>query len=190
MNKNMQSRIAVFPGSFDPPTLGHLDLIRRAAKLFDGLIVVVGYNANKKGMFEPVQRQKWLQMLLRDVPGVSVDLFSGLTVDYMHSKNISFMVRGLRNSSDFESETSLAFMNHTVYKNCETIYIQTAAEYRHVSSSLVRELIVHHGDVSPFVPQSVAEVIHSGYSSKKSGPSVSNTDDIRPSARGEDQNVC
>jgi len=186
----MQSRIAVFPGSFDPPTLGHLDLIRRAAKLFDSLVVVVGYNANKKGMFEPAQRQEWLQQLLQDVPSVSVDLYSGLTVDYMRNKDISFMVRGLRNSSDFESETSLAFMNQTVYETCETVYIQTAAEYRHVSSSLVRELILHQGDINPFVPQAVAQDIHSAYSEGSPESSVSNTDDIRPSARGEDHNVC
>ena len=148
-------KIAVFPGSFDPITLGHYDVITRAIPLFDKIIVAVGENAAKKYMFSMEQRMSWIQKTFEAEPKIEVDSYSGLTVAYCEKKNARFILRGLRNPADFEFEKAVAQTNRKLMPNLDTIFLLTSSGFSSISSSIVRDVIRNSGDYSQFVPKSV-----------------------------------
>ncbi|ODS89536.1 pantetheine-phosphate adenylyltransferase [Chryseobacterium lacus] len=150
-------RIAVFPGSFDPITLGHYDIVERAAPLFDKIIIAIGQNSQKKYMFSLEQRKEFIQKTFKDFPNVEVDSFEGLTIDYCQSKKVNFILRGLRNPADFEFEKAIAQTNRTLTHDnkIETIFLLTSAGKSFISSSIVREIISFKGHYELLVPDSV-----------------------------------
>lgn len=148
-------KIAVYPGSFDPITKGHLDIIIRGSKLFDRLIVAVLKNQSKKSMFSIDERVDMLKQIARDIPNVEVDMFSGLLVDYCKDRKVNAIIRGLRAISDFEYELQMAQMNRQLNQEVETIFLTTSTQYSFLSSSLVKEVASLNGDISEFVPDIV-----------------------------------
>jgi pantetheine-phosphate adenylyltransferase len=148
----MAERVGVYPGSFDPPTLGHLDLIERASHFFDRLIVAVASNSEKNALFSTAERIEMLSDITRDVPGVEVDSFKGLTVDFARHNGAVALVRGLRAVSDFEYELTLASLNRKMYPGCDTISLMPSEEYMFISSRLVKEIAQMGGDIKQFVP--------------------------------------
>ena len=152
-------RIAVFPGSFDPITLGHEDVVRRAAPLFDQIIVAVGVNSTKKSRFSNEERLAMLEAVFADLPSVKVQSFSDLTADFCKKVEAGWLLRGVRNSSDFEYECTIAQMTKKLSTNLETIVLFTKEEYSSISSTVVREIIANGGDVSSFVPSASLEFI-------------------------------
>jgi len=148
-------KIAVFPGSFDPITRGHYDIITRGLPLFDKIIVAVGENASKKYMFPLEQRVEWIKETFRDEPKIEADTYSGLTVKYCKEKGANFILRGLRNPADFEFEKAVAQTNRKLEPELETIFLLTSSGLSSISSSIVRDVIRHEGDYTQFVPQTV-----------------------------------
>ncbi|HEY5043738.1 MAG TPA: pantetheine-phosphate adenylyltransferase [Verrucomicrobiae bacterium] len=148
-------RTAIYPGSFDPPTNGHLDVVQRAAKLFDRVIVAVAKNEGKNPLFTLKERLALVKQSLNDLPNVEADAFDGLLVDYVVAKNARAIVRGLRAVSDFEFEFQLALMNRKLNENVETIFMMPKDTYTFLSSRIVKEIARLGGDVSPFVPAHV-----------------------------------
>jgi pantetheine-phosphate adenylyltransferase len=148
-------RIAVFPGTFDPITLGHVDVIKRSIPLFDKIVIGIGLNSTKQPMFSVEQRVSWIQEIFKDTPSVSVAPYEGLTIDFCKQFDAQFILRGIRYVSDFEYEKGIADMNRMLSKNVETIFLTSSPEYSTVSSTLVRDVIRHHGDVSQFLPLEV-----------------------------------
>ncbi|MBL7941200.1 MAG: pantetheine-phosphate adenylyltransferase [Flavobacteriales bacterium] len=148
-------RIAVFPGSFDPITRGHQDLVLRASVLFDEIIVAIGHNTTKQTMFSLEQRQAWITATFAGVPNVRTDVYEGLTVDYCRKTGARFILRGLRNGVDFEYEAAIAGMNRGLNHDVETITLFTSPEWACVQSSIIREIIKNKGDVKAFVPPAV-----------------------------------
>ena len=150
-------RVAVFPGSFDPITLGHYDIVERAAPLFDKIIIAIGQNSQKKYMFSLEQRVEFIKRTFEKFPNVEVDHFEGLTIDYCHSKNVNFILRGLRNPADFEFEKAIAQTNRelTQGNQIETIFLLTSAGKSFIRSSIVREIITFGGDYELLVPDTV-----------------------------------
>ena len=146
-------KIAVFPGSFDPITLGHLDIIERAVPLFDKLIIAIGQNSQKKYMFSLEKKMEFIKKSVAHFPNVEVDSFEGLTIDYCRSKNVNFIIRGLRNPADFEFEKAIAQTNRllTHENKIETIFLLTSAGKSYISSSIVREIISFNGDYTLMV---------------------------------------
>jgi pantetheine-phosphate adenylyltransferase len=150
---------AMYPGTFDPITNGHLDLVRRAARLFDRVVVAVAASPNKAPMFTLEERIAMARSALGDVRNVAVDGYYGLTVDYVREHGLGVIIRGLRAVSDFEYEFQLATMNRHLQPDVETIFLTPAEEYTFVSSTFVREIGVLGGDIAPFVPAAVAEAL-------------------------------
>ncbi|MGB1184190.1 MAG: pantetheine-phosphate adenylyltransferase [Schleiferiaceae bacterium] len=148
-------RIALFPGSFDPITLGHVDIIERALPLFDKIIIAVGTNSAKKYMFTLEQRLTWIKEAFKDEPKIQVVTYTGLTVDFAQSSGADFLLRGLRNPADFEFEKAIAQANRQLVPNLETVFLLTSARYAYISSSIVREVYLHGGNFAEFVPASV-----------------------------------
>ena len=148
-------RIAVFPGSFDPITLGHQDIVLRAIPLFDRIIVAVGENATKKYMFPLEQRLEWIRLTFADEKAVEVDSYSGLTVKYCKEIGAQFILRGLRNPVDFEFEKAVAQANRKLNKDIESIFLLTSSGLSSISSSIARDVIRHDGDYTQFVPSQV-----------------------------------
>ncbi|TXF75189.1 pantetheine-phosphate adenylyltransferase [Chryseobacterium sp.] len=150
-------RVAVFPGSFDPITLGHYDIVERATPLFDKIIIAIGQNSQKKYMFSLEERMEFIKRTFAHFPNVEVDHFEGLTIDYCHSKNVNFILRGLRNPSDFEFEKAIAQTNRELTKDnkIETIFLLTSASYSFISSSIVREILTFGGHYELMVPEAV-----------------------------------
>jgi pantetheine-phosphate adenylyltransferase len=148
-------KIAVFPGSFDPITLGHESILRRALPLFDKIIVAVGVNAEKSGYFPVEKRLEWLKETFRDLPQVSVESYYGLTVDFCKKVNASYIIRGLRTSADFEFERSVAQVNLRLESEIETVFMLTLPEYVMVTSSIVREVHKHGGNINQFIPHQI-----------------------------------
>ncbi|WP_288162510.1 pantetheine-phosphate adenylyltransferase [Dubosiella newyorkensis] len=146
---------AAFCGSFDPPTLGHLDIIERASALFDELIVLVATNSSKSSMFSMEQRLAWLQEACQDLPNVTCKIQKGLIVQACQEHEIHVLVRGIRNEQDCAYEQNMAFMNAYLDPNIETICLFTKPEYDLFSSSNVRELLKYHQNIQPFVPACV-----------------------------------
>lgn len=145
---------AVFPGSFDPITLGHYDIIKRAVKLFDEVIVAIGINAEKKYMFSLEERMQFIKESFPDEPKVTVVSYEGLTVDFCQKNNVEFILRGLRNPADFEFEKAIAHTNRDLAP-IETVFLLTAANTSYISSSIVRDVIRNNGDYTKLVPKSV-----------------------------------
>lgn len=150
-------RIAVFPGSFDPITLGHYDIVERAYPLFDKIIIALGQNSQKKYMFSLEQRMQFIKKTFEKFPNIEVDHFDGLTIDYCRRKNVNFILRGLRNPGDFEFEKAIAQTNRELTKDnkVETIFLLTSAGKSFISSSIVREIITFHGNYEVLVPDAV-----------------------------------
>ena len=150
---------AVCPGSFDPITNGHVDIIKRAAELFDEVTVLVVTNPDKKCVFSPEERCELIEKALADIPGVRVDSFSGLLADYVKQNGICAIVKGIRSSSDFEYEFQMALANRSLAPNAETVFITADPQNMYVSSSLIRQIATFGGDVSDFVPKNIVEEI-------------------------------
>lgn len=146
-------KIAVFPGSFDPITVGHVALVERALPLFDKVVVAVGINSQKKYLFTLEQRMQWLRDVFAKYPQVEVDSFENLTAHYCKKIGAKYLLRGLRNASDFDYEKTISQLNHIVGDGIETVFLISAPEYSHISSTIVRELIIGGGNVKPFIPK-------------------------------------
>ncbi len=145
---------AIFPGSFDPLTLGHYDIIKRGVTLFDEIIVAIGVNASKKYMFSLKERQQFIIDAFKDEPKVKVVTYEGLTVDFCLKNNVEFILRGLRNPADFEFEKAIAHTNRDLAP-IETIFLLTSADTSYIASSIVRDVIRNNGDYTKLVPDSV-----------------------------------
>ena len=155
---------AIYPGSFDPMTLGHFDVIKRASKMFDRLTVSVLDNKAKNALFSVEERVNILKEATKDLPNVTVDSFSGLLVDYAREKNIHISVRGLRAITDFEYELQIAQTNRLLSKGMlDTVFLTTSLEYAYLSSSGVKEMASFGGDISPCVPDFVAKLVYEKY---------------------------
>ena len=152
-------RIAVYPGSFDPVTNGHMDIIRRSARTFDKVYVAVLVNSSKKPMFSTEQRMEWIRKATEGLDNVEADTFSGLLVDYMKDKGARFIIKGLRAVSDFEYEFQMALMNHKLSKDIETLFMMTSAKYQYLSSSIVKEVARHGGSLDGLVPDDMIEAV-------------------------------
>jgi pantetheine-phosphate adenylyltransferase len=153
------SRICLFPGTFDPVTLGHVDIIDRALPLFDKIIVGIGLNAAKAPMFSPEQRLKWIDELYDQESKVEGAIYEGLTVDFCRSIGARFILRGIRYVSDFEYEKTIADANRTMDRTIETIFLTGEPKYTSVASTIVRDILRNGGDASPFLPERVANSI-------------------------------
>lgn len=151
------TRIAVFPGSFDPVTIGHVSIVERALPLFDRIVMALGVNTTKQSMFSIEQRLKWLEASFSDHAQVEVMRYEGLTADLCKRLDARYIVRGLRNSTDHGNERSIALMNH-VLTGVETIFLPALPQHAHISSTIVRELIANKADVSAFVPSAVRTI--------------------------------
>lgn len=146
---------ALFPGSFDPFTAGHLNILKRALVMFDEVVVAVGINQDKRGFFDMDQRMNIINQAVKGLKGVSVIKYDNLTIDTCRELGIRVIVRGVRNMIDFETERSIADANRRLAPDIETVIIPTAQEFAHISSSAVRDLLKHHGDTSLFLPEGV-----------------------------------
>ena len=149
-------RRAVFPGSFDPLTLGHKDIIDRGLPLFDEIIIAVGTNSTKKYMFTLEKRIDFIKKTFADKPKIKVDTYHGLTIDYCKKVNSEYILRGLRNPADFEFEKAIAHTNRKMSK-IETVFLLTSASTSYISSSIVRDILINKGDISLLVPKAVIE---------------------------------
>jgi pantetheine-phosphate adenylyltransferase len=149
-------RRAIFPGSFDPITLGHVDIINRALPLFGEIIIAIGINADKKYMFSLEERIHFIQENYTNEPKIKVETYKGLTIDYCKELNINFILRGLRNPADFEFEKSIAQTNRLL-ATIETVFLLTSADTSFISSSIVRDVLRNGGDISSLVPKSVTK---------------------------------
>lgn len=149
---------AVFPGSFDPFTEGHLQLVKRATTLFDEVVILLAVSPEKAGLFSVAERKALIQKATESISSqVSISSWEGLTVDFCGENSISFILRGLRGSGDFEYESDIAVTNQKLKSHIETVFLMTAPEYRHISSSAVREIGTHGGDLYGFVPETIIE---------------------------------
>ena len=161
-------RIGIYPGSFDPVTLGHLDIIERASRLVDKLIIGVLVNGTKKPMFSLEERVALLKEVTKDMPNVVVEANTGLLVDFAKEKNATVIFRGLRAVSDFEYELQMSQINNALYGEIDTVFLTTRLEYAYLSSSGVKEIAVFGGDISQCVPEFVADLIYDKYNIKRS----------------------
>ena len=152
---SVQPRRALFPGSFDPFTAGHLNILRRVLTMFDEVVVAVGINQDKRGFFDMEKRLDIIRRATEGLAGVSVVQYDTLTIDICRSLGIHHIVRGVRNMIDFETERSIADANRRLAPDIETVIIPTAQEFAHISSSAVRDILKHHGDYSAFIPEGV-----------------------------------
>ncbi|MDD2584702.1 MAG: pantetheine-phosphate adenylyltransferase [Bacteroidales bacterium] len=148
-------RIAVFPGSFDPFTLGHLDVLNSALKLFDKIIVAVGYNVKKSGLFSTEERLKIIEDSVKGLKNVEVDSYQGLTINYCNKIGAQFIIRGLRTTTDFELERVIAQANSKMSPNITTVFVPSGHEYAFISSTVVRDVLINGGDISDFMVDGV-----------------------------------
>ncbi|HLG35440.1 MAG TPA: pantetheine-phosphate adenylyltransferase [Bacteroidia bacterium] len=149
------TKTAVFPGSFDPVTIGHIDIVKRALPLFDKLIIAIGSNSEKKYLFSEDIREAWLKDIFSSEKKIEVMRYDGLTVDFCKKNSAQYILRGIRTSADFEFERLIAQSNSQIAPDVETVFILSRPEYSHISSSIVRDIIRHKGDCSKFVPREV-----------------------------------
>ncbi len=157
-------KAAIYPGSFDPVTYGHLDIIRRASEIFDELTVSVLNNKTKTPLFSVEERVKMLEEVTRDLPNVTIDSFSGLLIDYAARKNIHVAIRGLRAITDFEYELQIAQTNRKFSNGkLDTVFLTTSLEYAYLSSSTVKEIASFNGDISECVPDFVGRLLYEKY---------------------------
>ena len=156
-------RTVIYPGSFDPPTNGHLDVIQRASRLFDRVIVGVARNESKQPLFTLAERRNLIEESVAELDNVEVDVFEGLLVEYVEKQNGNAVIRGLRAVSDFEFEFQMALMNRKLNEKVETLFMMPRASYSFLSSHLVKEIASLGGDVSAFVTQSVRKALQSRF---------------------------
>ncbi len=154
---------AIYPGSFDPVTFGHLDIIERSSKIFDEIVVGVLNNSQKNSLFSADERVTMIKDLVKDCPNVSVVSFEGLTIDFAREMDANIIIRGLRAVTDFEYELQIAQVNHVEYSDLETVFLTTSLNYSYLSSSVVREFASHGGDISKFVPKEIIPRIMEKY---------------------------
>jgi pantetheine-phosphate adenylyltransferase len=150
-----KKKIAVFPGSFDPITTGHVDLVYRALTIFDEIVIAIGVNSQKQTLFSVEDRKLWIENVFAGEPRVTVDVFQGLTVHYCKKVDAHFLLRGLRNASDFDYEKTISQLNHIVGEDVETLFLISKPEFSHISSTIVREIIKGGGNAKPFLPEGV-----------------------------------
>jgi pantetheine-phosphate adenylyltransferase len=150
-------KIAIFPGSFDPITIGHVDIVKRSIPLFDKIIVAIGVNTQKKYLFSLEQRTEWIKDVFKEYPTIEVSSYNGLTINYCKEIGAQYLLRGIRSASDFEYEKTIAHLNHTMESQIETILMLSPPEYSSISSTIVREIILGKGDVSKFVPKEIVK---------------------------------
>lgn len=158
--KNQKStikKVAVFPGSFDPITKGHSDIVLRSLPLFDEIIIAIGSNSQKQSLYPLEQRIKWIQQVFRNQPKVKVESYEGLTVNFCAKKKANYLLRGIRSSADFEYEKTIAHLNHDMLPQVETVLILSRPELSSISSTIVREIIRGKGKVEKFVPNEIAK---------------------------------
>lgn len=155
-------RIALFPGTFDPITIGHIDIIDRAIPLFDKLIIGIGRNANKAPMFSEEQRMGWINQIYNNNPDVEAVIYDGLTINCCKRVGANFILRGIRYVNDFEYEKAIADMNRSLDNNIETVFLTCLPQYTSVASTLVRDVIRNGGDARQFLPYAVANSIMNG----------------------------
>jgi pantetheine-phosphate adenylyltransferase len=167
-------RIAVYPGSFDPPTLGHLDVIERASRLFDSVVVAAGTNSGKQPLLSVGDRCLALRRSTEHLSNVEVDGFTGLLVDYVKSRGATAIVRGLRATADFEYEFQMAMVNRRLSEDVETVFFMTKWEYSYLSSSIVKEVATLGGDYSGMVPPAVSSLIAAALEKRKEAAGDSN----------------
>ncbi len=148
-------KIAIFPGSFDPVTKGHENLIIRAAAIFDKVIVAIGENSNKKSSFPIELRKEWLKFVTRNINNTSVEIYNGLTVDFCKQNNAQYIIRGIRTNADFEFESDIAQMNKAMNPEIETVFLLSAPELSGIKSALVREIYKYGGDTTSFLPKGI-----------------------------------
>lgn len=150
-------KIGVFAGSFDPITVGHEDIILRAAPMVDELVIAIGFNSKKKNLYSAEQRKEQIERIVADIPNVRVEIYEGLTVNFCKSIGAQYIIRGLRNAVDFEYEKNIGLMNLAVNPEVETLFLLGQGKHTAISSSIVREIKKHGGDISDFVPQKFEE---------------------------------
>ena len=161
-------KIAVYPGSFDPVTLGHLDIIRRASLMFDKVIVAVMCNSAKTPLFTLDERVKMIEESVKDLDNVYIESFSGLLIDYCKKENIHIVIRGLRAITDFEYELQIAQTNKELSHNqVDTVFLTTSLKYSYLSSSVVKEIASYNGDITPCVTEYVADFVYKKYGFRK-----------------------
>jgi pantetheine-phosphate adenylyltransferase len=148
-------RIAVFPGSFDPVTKGHENIVRRAVGLFDEIVVAIGVNSKKTGMFTTEQREEWIRTVFDDLPTVTCQTYEGLTMDFCRTVGARFMLRGVRNGGDFQYERTIAQMTKYMDSGLETVFLFTDPEFAPIHSTVVREVYKNKGDISRFIPDKI-----------------------------------
>ncbi len=148
-------KIAVFPGSFDPITIGHYDLVKRALPIFDKIIIAIGINTQKNTLFDLEKRKKWLHAVFDKYPGIEIQTFENLTARFCDKVGAKYIIRGLRNGSDFDYEKTISQINHIVGDGLETVFFISQPENSHISSTIVREIILGGGDATPFLPKEV-----------------------------------
>jgi pantetheine-phosphate adenylyltransferase len=150
-------KIAVFPGSFDPITKGHSDIVLRSLPLFDEIIIAIGSNSQKQSLYTLEQRVKWIKQVFKNQPKVRVESYEGLTVNFCAKKKANYLLRGIRSSADFEYEKTIAHLNHDMLPQVETVLILSRPELSSISSTIVREIIRGKGKVEKFVPKEIAK---------------------------------
>ncbi len=163
-NNSVKVRKAIYPGSFDPVTNGHVDIIRRAADLFDTVILAVLSNPSKQPMFSATERVRLLKEATADIPNLEYDIFSGLLVEYAEAKNVKAIIRGLRAVSDFDYEFQMALTNRQLSKELETVFLMTDYRYSYLSSSWVRQIASLHGKIKDMVPDVVSRELKKRFS--------------------------
>ena len=151
--------IAIFPGSFDPITKGHLDILKQASEVFEKVIIAVAYNPDKNGFLSVEKRLDLIKESIKDFNNIEVDFFDGLTVEYAKQKGATVLIRGLRNSKDFEYEIELAQINRTLNPKIKTVFFTPKAENSFISSSAVREILSNNGDISALVPSNIIKLL-------------------------------
>ena len=154
-------KIALFPGSFDPITNAHMDILQRSLPLFDKVYVGVGLNSTKQSFFSPETRLKMLQQVFQNIPKIEVVTYEGLTVEFCKKINAQYMIRGIRSTADFEYEKAISQMNHAMHPEIESIFILSKPGYSAISSTIVRDIIRNGGDVSKFVPKEILSLVTS-----------------------------
>lgn len=165
-------RIGIYPGSFDPVTLGHLDIIKRSSKLVDRLVIGVLNNSSKKPLFTVSERVNMLREVTKSMTNIEVEAFDGLLIDFANLKNADIIVRGLRAVTDFEYELQIAQTNHKLNPNIDTVFFTTSVDYAYLSSSVVREIAMYNGEIDELVPREIIHKIYEKYKDRNASDSI------------------